>query len=43
MGISPPDIQESDLSRMCPEPPAEAPENAVIACSELIYAPGEEG
>jgi hypothetical protein len=43
MGIAPPDIQESDLSRMCPEPPAEAPENAVIACSELIYAPEEEG
>lgn len=42
MGIAPPNIQESDLARMCPEPPADAPENAVIACSELIYVP-EEG
>lgn len=37
MGIAPPDIQESDLSRMCPEPPAGAPEDAAIACSETIF------
>jgi hypothetical protein len=42
MGIAPPDIQESDLVRMCPEPPADTPENAVIACSETIFVP-EEG
>ncbi len=42
MGIAPPDIQASDLSRMCPEPPAGAPENAAIACSETIFTP-EEG
>lgn len=42
MGIAPPDIQKSDLARMCPEPPASTPENAAIACSETIFVP-EEG
>lgn len=43
MGIAPPDIQESDLARtLCPEPPADAPENAAIVCSEAIFVP-EEG
>lgn len=43
MGIAPPDIQESDLARMCPEPPVGAPENAAIACSETIFTPEEGG
>lgn len=39
MGIAPPDIQKSDLARMCPEPQAGLTEDAAIACSESIFNP----
>jgi hypothetical protein len=39
MGIAPPDIQKSDLARMCPEPQAGVTEDAAIACSESIFNP----
>lgn len=39
MGIAPPEIQKSNLARMCPEPQAGVTEDAVIACSESIFNP----
>jgi hypothetical protein len=33
MGTVPADYPESDLSRVCSDPPAGTPENAVIVCA----------